>query len=97
MDCLVARDLDQIDSYVAELKQCGLTDEDIALKVHYDHPDLVKVRVDCLWSIEYRDLDQIDSFVAELKQCGLTEVEIDLKVRHDHPDLVKVCVRLFGL
>ena len=48
MDCLVYRDLDQIDSYVAELKQCGLTEEEIDLKVHHDHPDLVKVCVDCL-------------------------------------------------
>ena len=86
-DFLVYRGLDQIDSYVAQLKQCGLTEEEIDLKVHHDHQDLVKVCVDCL---VYRDLDQIDSYVAELKQCGLTEEEIDLKVHHDHPDLVKV-------
>ena len=47
-DFLVYRGLDQIDSYVAQLKQCGLTEEEIDLKVHHDHQDLVKVCVDCL-------------------------------------------------
>lgn len=35
------KDIEEKDSYIAELKHCGLTDEEIDIKLHFDIPDEV--------------------------------------------------------